>query len=245
MKCEEVEDFKACHSEYPSGCSPSGGYDGYLNLLKNRDTPPGSSDVVRYLTSLQDYAALDAKTPADLTAKNHSQFKDQLAAAGEGQIFGVAGYLYYAKQSGKESSNCELGEPDAVDFHIGIGFDPQLAPSKPVKGATEKKLEQNSVMVEMTPHYRFNYHPDWTIELVESVVGKKVRAIGQLMIDSEHNVASQNCGLKGANMSTCWRASTWELHPVMQFQVCNSGDCTATSGDWIDLDKLPEAAAAN
>ena len=34
-KCEEVADLHACHSSYPTGCSPSGGYDAYLNYLKN------------------------------------------------------------------------------------------------------------------------------------------------------------------------------------------------------------------
>ncbi len=238
VKCAEVPDFRQCHSEYPTGCSLSGGYDGYLNLLKNRDTPPPSSaEVIRYLTSLQDYAALEKATPPELSRDNHSHFQDQLAKLGEGQIFGVVGYLYYAKQSGKESSNCELGDSEAVDYHIGIGFDPQLAPTGKVSGAQEKTLEQSSVIVEMTPHYRFNYHPDWNIDAVTAAIGKKVRVVGQLMIDSEHNNPSQNCGFTNANTKTCWRASSWELHPVMQFQVCGSGQCTSTSGDWSDLDK--------
>src|ERR1035441_2376821 len=38
VKCgESVEDFHACHSEYPTGCTISGSaYDPYLNLLKNQ-----------------------------------------------------------------------------------------------------------------------------------------------------------------------------------------------------------------
>jgi hypothetical protein len=238
VKCDEVADFKQCHSEYPTGCSGSGGYDGYLNLLKNSDVPPTPTPaVVRYLTSLQDYQALETATPSELSAKNHLQYKDQLGNLGEGQIFGVVGYLYYAKASGKESSNCELGDPDAVDYHIGIGFDPRLVPAGSAQGSQEKKLEQNSVIVEMTPHYRFNYHPDWNLDLVKGAIGKQVRVVGQLLIDSEHNLPGQNCGLPNANTNTCWRASTWELHPVMQFQVCPSGNCTPTSGDWVDLDK--------
>lgn len=237
-KCEDVADFRECHTEYPNGCSPSAGYDAYLNLLKNQDTPPPPpSNAVRFLTSLQDFQALEAATPADLSRSNHSQFKDQLAKLGEGQVYGVIGYLYYAKQSGKESSNCELADPEAVDYHIGIGFDPNLAPKGKLTGAELKNLEQNSVIVEMTPHYRFNYHPNWDIQTVQSAAGKKVRVIGQLMIDSEHNNATQNCGFKAANRATCWRATSWELHPVMQFQVCGSGECTATSGDWVELDK--------
>ena len=235
-KCGEVGDFRQCHSDYPSGCSLSAAYDGYLNLLKNQDVPPPPpSRAERYLTSLQDYRALEAGTPTELSKRNHSQFKDQLAKLGEGQIYGIVGYLYYAKESGKESSNCELGDHDAVDYHIGIGFDPQLAPTGKAKGQELKNLEQNSVIVEMTPHYRFNYHPDWDIDAVLSAVGKQVRVVGQLIIDSEHNNAAQNCGFSNPDMAKCWRASSWELHPVMQFQVCASGTCTATLGDWVEL----------
>lgn len=238
-KCDDVADFRQCHSDYPNGCSFSGGYDAYLNLLKNQDTPPPPpATATRFLTSLQDFQALEAATPAELNRNNHSEFKDALAKLGEGRVYGVVGFLYYAKESGMESSNCELGAHDAVDYHIGIGFDQSLIPKHKPTGAQLKTMEQNSVIVEMTPHYRFNYHPDWNIQAVQSAIGQKVRVIGQLMIDSEHNNAQQNCGFKGANTATCWRATSWELHPVMQFQVCKPGDCSASSGDWTELEPV-------
>src|ERR1017187_4832361 len=54
-KCEEgIENFHECHGTYPTGCSPTGSYDGYLNLLKNQ-TPARDSKPVRVLTSLGDY----------------------------------------------------------------------------------------------------------------------------------------------------------------------------------------------
>lgn len=243
IKCGEVADFRQCHTDYPTGCSDSGNYDGYLNLLKNQDTPPPPlQSAVRFLTSLQDYQALESQTPPELNRNNHISFKEQLDKLGEEKIFGVIGYLYYAKESGKESSNCELGDDDAVDYHIGIGFDEtvakQLSPGKMPTGAQLKSLEQTSAIVEMTPHYRFFYHPNWDIEAVRAVIGRQVRVTGQLMIDSEHNNASQNCGFPKSDLSKCWRATAWELHPVMQFQVCKSGKCDATSGDWAELDQV-------
>ncbi len=248
VKCGEVADFRQCHTTYPSGCSDSANYDGYLNVLKNQETttPPVSS-AVRFLTSLQDYQALESQTPPELNRSNHISFKDQLDKLGEKKVFGVIGYLYYAKESGKESSNCELGDHDAVDYHIGIGFDStiakQLTPSKQPAGAQMKTLEQTSVIVEMTPHYRFFYHPNWNIDVVKSVIGRQVRVTGQLMIDSEHNNATQNCGFSKADLTKCWRASSWELHPVMQFQVCKSDKCDATSGDWAELDQVSTPAS--
>src|SRR5437660_11824820 len=53
--CEEgIENFTECHSTYPTGCSRTGRYDGYLNILKNQE-PPRESKPVRVFTSLKDY----------------------------------------------------------------------------------------------------------------------------------------------------------------------------------------------
>jgi hypothetical protein len=247
----DIMDFRECHSKFPTGCSPSAGYDPYLNLLKNQLTPPPVTPPAKILTEA-DYKNLDAGTPSGLSGKNHAQFKDDLAKLGEGKTFGVIGYLYYAKASGAESSNCELdskGDPEAtdVDFHIGIGFNADDAKSvladPTAKGPMMKHLEQTSVIVEMTPQYRFSFDNNiWTLKNVKSAVGHQVKVVGQLMADSEHNVPKDNCAL-GVNQ-TCWRGSVWELHPVMRFQVCGKDNCTADSpdADWVELDKLTSPA---
>jgi len=243
VKCEEVIDFQDCHSRYPTGCSKSGGYDPYLNLLKNQlIAPSDAAHAVKYLGSLDDATALDAKIPAEVSKTNHADFKDALAKAGEGQIYGVVGYLYYAKKTTAESSNCQLDSDDTegtnVDFHIGIGFDEAIAQSirekKPVAGSVKT---QTSMIVEMTPHYRFNFNEAWTLKALSSAMGKKVRIVGQLILDSEHNVPSQNCAIAttAKQRQVCWRGSAWELHPVIQFQVCDTNACTANSTDWHEL----------
>jgi len=239
VKCAQVENMRDCHSDYPTGCSPSGGYDPYLNLLKNTLSPPAPGAGFRYLTSLNDYADLESKTPKGVSKSNHFQFKDQLAALGEGQTMGLIGYLYYAKQSGAESSNCELTGDEDVDYHIGIGFDPAEAAKHGKLPASDKSLTQTSVIVEMTPHWRAFKNPNWNIDGVKAVVGRQVRVLGQLMLDSEHYPnPQQNCGLAGADTSKCWRASAWELHPVTQFQVCpaDKTPCAADSKDWVELE---------
>ena len=270
--CEEVADFQDCHSRYPSGCSAAGGYDVSLNLLKNVLTP--ASTPVSYLTR-QDYANLDAHIPAGLTSTNHGQFEDQLKQMGEGNVYGLIGYLYYSQHTTAESSNCDLtgppGDPEYanVDYHIGIGFDPTVAQSlqggapsaaaeaaatlakrkpkpKPTPGGGNSflTLQQNSVIVEMTPHYRFQFEPGtWTYDNLQKVTGKQVMVVGQLIIDNEHNLPSQNCATAttAAQKQTCWRASVWELHPVMRFQVCSkpTNDCSANdSAGWVELDQL-------
>jgi hypothetical protein len=159
----------------------------------------------------------------------------------------VVGYLYYVKQEGAESSNCELTSPDDTDFHIGIGFDKNVAASvlSPSKETAADKLavKETAVVVEMTPQYRGDLAPEWTIEALKKVLGKQVRVVGQLMADNEHNDPKDNCGLAGHGAS-CWRASIWELHPVTSFQWCNAADCTQDPSGWTDLGSEPKSATS-
>jgi hypothetical protein len=238
VKCQEgIENFSGCHLSYPTGCSVAGKYDGYLNFLKNKE-PARNLTPVKFFTSAADYQGLDSQTPKELAPSNHFDLKDDLAKLGEGQEYGVVGYLYYVKQEGAESSNCELTAPDDTDFHIGIGFDKNVAASvlSPSKETAADKLavKETAVVVEMTPQYRGDLAPEWTIEALKKVLGKQVRVVGQLMADNEHNVPKDNCGLAGHEAS-CWRASIWELHPVTSFQWCNAADGTQDPSGWTDL----------
>lgn len=249
--CEDVIDFRDCHERYPTGCtdSPHPQYDAYLNLMKNQLVPPTSQPAA--FLDFAGFQNLDRKLPDGLTKGNHQKFKAELAALGEGRPYGAVGYLYYAVQTGAESCNCKLGGAEDTDFHIGIGFDAGLAKQvvdrrtahRKVEKELMKQLQQESVIVEMTPHYRFRYEPNWTIDSLKDVLGFQVKVVGQLMADNEHNVPTQNCALAGADRDSCWRGSAWELHPVTRFQVCkNAAGCAPDSADWIDLDRFQPPA---
>ena len=239
VSCEEgIENFTECHSSYPTGCSPTGKYDGYLNVLKNQE-PPRDSKPLKIFTSMADYADLESRTPKELGKSNHLDLKDQLTGMGEGRPYAVIGYLYYAKQEGAESSNCELTAPDDTDYHIGIGFD------KTLTKAAMAKADKTAVVVEMTPQYRARLAPDWTLDALKAVLSKQVKVTGQLLADNEHNVTKDNCGLPGAGDS-CWRASIWELHPVTSFQVCNKEtECSQDDAAWVDLEKFDASSGTS
>jgi hypothetical protein len=247
--CDDVLDFQDCHTRFPTGCSSAGRYDAYLNLLKNQLIPPPAGITgIEFLTR-EKFQYLDSNTPKGLGRSNHADFKDQLAQLGEGQVFGIVGYLYYAIKTGAESSNCQLTSNDEegtnVDYHIGIGFDPPdpalaqlLRAQKKLSRDQHRSLQQSSVIVEMTPHYRFLYGgPGWTIDSLQNVLGRPVRVVGQLLNDNEHNLAAQNCALATTPQEklSCWRASTWELHPVTRFEVCERASCDQNSTDWMEL----------
>jgi hypothetical protein len=246
VKCEEnIADFQACHANYPTGCSKAAGYDAYLNYLKNL-TPTAATDGINFLNQAS-FDNLNTNTPGDLGhGNNHASYKDQLSQLGEGKQSGIVAYLYYYQATGAESSNCELTGPDKdggnVDFHIGLGFDSSLASQvdsnvKPT-AALKKKLQQNSVIVEMTPHYPERSQSGiWTLASLQPALGHKVRVVGQLVVDSEHNKPSDNCALDGttAQKNHCWRYSIWELHPVTSFEYCADDSCTEASGNWIPI----------
>lgn len=248
--CEaDIDSVEVCHSDYPTGCSKSTrpAYDPYLNLLKNQLIRPSTPAVLPL--DQQGFANLNSKTPPGLNSRNQAQFSQQLAQLHEGQVASLIGYLYYARLGGKgETVNCQLNDPDEIDYHIEIGFDPSLA-SKILnrqKLSTDEHaaLEPTSVIVEMTPHYRERWEPEWTLDALKSVLGRQVRVTGQLLIDNEHNAGNATCGALHPDTSKCWRFSAWELHPVTRFEVCQSTPqpCTAATGTWVALEDTQTAS---
>jgi hypothetical protein len=244
---EGIASYAECHSQYKAGCSPNHKYDAYLNELKNQDVAP-TTEPERFFTSQQDFANLEKNTPSDLTAQNHAQHKDVLAAPplGETHVVGLVGYLNYAKPGGPESSNCELTGAEDIDFHIGIGFDESLrtlAVAQAGKKSPPRELTHSAVIVEMTPHWRAAHRPQWNLDAIYKQAGKQVRVVGQLLVDNDHYQPNADCGRADADPKSCWRGSVWELHPVTRFEVCETGTCTEKSGDWVPLEKLAPAAA--
>jgi len=190
-QCEDVTNVAQCHRGYAAGCSNSAKptYDAYLAYFKNQ-IPTVLPQSQGFLT-LSDFASLYQREPDGITTNNHATFSQELLDLKEGQYFTTIGYLYYALiNEGGEACNCGLKKnPPASDYHIGIGFDAQLAqtaPSAPSDGPEHQTLERNSIIVEMTPHYRARYHPNWTFDLLMSLRGKQVKVVGQLILDNDH-----------------------------------------------------------
>ena len=239
--CAQVENFQECHTNFAAGCSDSDhpNYDAYLNLVKNQSPDPTLSPVKTLGES--DIDALETGLPATLHRGNHALVADELAQMGEGNIYALTGYLYAVQSSGAESSNCELTAPDDIDYHILIGFDPAAAQSLAGGHLTKKQqsaLKAQAVVVEMTPHSRAQFHPTWDDTLLANYIGRQVKVVGELVVDNEHRVPKDDCGLAN-HKPTCWRRTVWELHPVTQFYVCTSDSCTPTSSHWAKLEDKP------
>lgn len=235
VKCDEVLDSQECHSRFPTGCGLSGQYDAYLNLLKNQIPPPGQKSS--RLLDKAGFAALEGKTPQDAARGKHAARAQELSELGEGQIVSVIGYLYAVRRGGAETANCQLSGDQNVNYHLSIGFDAAIAAQiSQNDGVERRQVQQASIVAQITPHYRARYHADWDLQTLQKVVGRPVRVTGQLLFDTNHSTAHDDCGAFGANSQTCWRMSAWELTPATQLWVCRSSSgCHEGSNDWEEL----------
>ncbi len=245
---EDIADSQTCHSQFPTGCSAKAGYDGYLNYLKNQLIDPARTPQ-QFITPA-DLVALDGQLPEGLAKNNHGDFVKELEALGDGTVVSLTGYLYYAKKGGTESSNCGLTAIEDIDFHIGIGpaadFLGGLASGQKPSAADKSHMDTDAVIVEMTPHWRAQYKPNWNLDLLHGALGRQVRITGQLLVDNEHDDVNDDCALEGHG-SRCWRASVWEVHPVTRFEVCGtSAACTAKDdAGWVDLESFQAKAGGD
>ncbi len=256
VKCEgDIPDFRACHDSYPTGCSVSGSaYVPFLNELKNQikwgSLPPSATQPKEVITTLDQLNQLESQLQKiGLNQKNHGDLSSKLADFGEGSIYGIVGYLYAVEPEGAESSNCQLAKdpPDFqdVDYHIFVGFDPAVADKLRNHKAITSAEKRQSMVVEMTPHYRDAFHQEWTVQAVKDVLGQQVKVLGQLMVDNEHFVSGQDCGVDPTN-ARCWRASVWELHPVIDFWACQAGTCSADSAaGWTPIGEDTKSAGTS
>jgi hypothetical protein len=249
--CRNVRTSDTCHNRFATGCTVNNSndpntYDAYLNFLKNQTPDPGLADGTMVFTKVSDFTDLDDKTRAlGLGGGHQAAFADDLAELQEGNFVALVGYLYFAQFGGRpETCNCKLTGDDEIDFHLGIGFDEQMANDIAdgtfvvATGRRTDEAKQTSIVVEMTPHYRDMHHPNWTLATLQTLAGQRVKVVGQLLLDNEHNKPADNCFFPNADRSTCFRASAWEIHPVMRFFVCkpNTNCRPESDDDWDELD---------
>jgi hypothetical protein len=164
-----------------------------LNTQKNRTDLPKADAYIPI-----DFDVLEA-LPSDSP--------DQL----EGAPVMVEGFLSHKinVESGSpgESTNCNLLNPDEVDWHIYLTKVPQ-------------QLIKTAIIVETTPRTRPLHH--WNKSALDNLVNKdtRVRISGWLMYDFQHS------GVIGKE-----RATVWEVHPITRIEVADS------SGGWKDIEQ--------
>ena len=185
------------------GCPPQGdGGDPVLNNNKNR-VDVGSFQPVAFDTieKLSWPPAIERKPHADWSAADAATI-----AQAEGLPVQVEAYLAEAKQEGPETPNCHSATD--FDFHIWMLGAPG--------GSADRA---NAVVIEATPRVRAN-HPQWTVTALNKIAkaNTKIRVSGWILMDPEH-----------PDQVGKTRGTIWEIHPVIDFEVFQSGK-------WIKLD---------
>ncbi len=186
------------------GCPPEGdGGDKIQNRLKNR------IDEGNYIPVSFD-AILSLTWPKTTERGDRADWSAEETAAiakYEGIPVTVEGYLTAATESGPESTNCHGTSNDMSDWHVSL-----------VKNAGEDRPK--AIVVETTPRVRPNHK--WSLKLLEPIIAnqEKVRISGWVFFDPEH---PDHIGK--------YRATLWEIHPVMQIEVFRNGQ-------WVTLDNL-------
>ena len=186
------------------GCPAQGdGGDAKLNMLKNRidegSYVPVSFDSIISLTwpKTTERRDMDSWSPEDAAA----------IAKYEGIPVMVEGYIYGARQSGAESTNCHGTDAAMSDWHVWL-----------TKTAGEDRT--HSIVIETTPRIRALHK--WTLPKMEKIAKGQdlVRISGWLFFDPEH-----------PDQILKTRGTIWEIHPIMQIEVMQNGQWVPLD-DW-------------
>jgi hypothetical protein len=165
---------------------------------KNKQGNPPAAKLValnllKNRNSVPQGADLDAAVSLSQLLNSH----DDANVFDEHQAATITGVLFDVRQEKGESCNCYSTDSKEWDFHIYIGN-------------SNAKSIFDCAVVEMTPYSRA-IHPEWTLDFVKGLKGKKVKVTGWLLYDFEHLGQSFETN---PNTGAPNRHTVWELHPV-------------------------------
>lgn len=210
--------------------------DGKNNFCADTSSP--ATVNLSKLKSLQKSAASQEKKKK-FTPGQPPPDRSFLTTLGEGSAVVFEGYVFAARQEGKESVNCGDTPPNlpaSYDIHISLLAKPRKTKSTDPQAKRDKE-ECGGFVAEMIPHHRPS---QWNQCSVESLAasGLRVRVTGQQFFDGSH----LPCKSGEAAAGDPRRISLWEIHPIYSFEVCPSGKCS--SGGWQPLETFAAGNAA-
>jgi len=137
----------------------------------------------------------------------------------EGGLVQFAGFVIDAKDEHPESVNC-AGQ-DGMDIHISLG--------------DRTTTEWHGIVAEMIP--QIPKPTGWdraTLIRLKKNPKPQVLVIGGLTYDNEHLVNKNSAHPNGTQPK---RMSLWEIHPIIEFLVCEMASCDPQQKtDWTTLE---------
>lgn len=220
----EAEAHTACPASTLEECPAAGcgGWDRELNCRKNLTCDPSDGMPAQY--TLDDIKKLpypqgwySGKDRADLTG------------LGEGRHVTVKARLLRAEQGAPDFANCKLLDSQDRDIILLLVPDGALK-----KKQTRQQREVMSVTAELTPRVR-RAHRKWTQDNLGRLLSYGalyVRVTGLLLLDTAGAASPAEHG----RTAPALRATDWEIHPVLELEVCRTKRC-ADEGGWVKLDE--------
>jgi len=199
------------------------------NRLKNRwpvdlsAFPLESLDTAGFLKKVRKYdSCIQSERRGELTAAE----KDQLDSY-ENQIVSLTGWLVLAYAGPPETTNC--GSAIFHDWHLEIfekpsGHAPRVGDPTPIiceiTPRTERAIYRDNMRIQSLAGF---FRLQDTSYQATGHKAYKIRVTGYLMWDDEHNGSAdvgstiQYIGSNGFHHP--WRATAWEIHPVMKIET--------------------------
>lgn len=190
--------------------------DPYLNALKNRDKPPGT-------TKKMTIAALIADKPTTPEGKRDSSkwnaISDERHAIEAKEEMGITLVGFFAGVERQDPESCNCHDPDHRDYHLWLVQKP-------------KEKRSKSVVVEFSPRL-LDKHPDWpALAKAAYTNGDRVRISGWRTWDQEHSEQLHDQkNKKGKVIRHAMRKTLWEIHPVHKIEI------QRPDGSWVDIEK--------
>lgn len=223
------------------------------NQLKNRsaiELKGVKALAMEWSEFMRHVAASNAETSGKRRRNVTEEEKEQIDAL-EKQIVSLTGYLVLAYAGPPESTNCSA--TDFHDWHLEIFNKPLDHPPQPgdptpiiceITPRTQNDLFRAGVRIqELAAFFR---RPDVTYESTGHAA-QKIRLTGYLLWDDEHNSAT-DVGMLISSIArnryhNPWRATAWEIHPVMKIERVTAGEPASVAAPFSSAAGTPTPTA--
>jgi len=213
-----------------TGCSQPGSKHAIFDQTKRRVPPLTVPTALTFadLKSLQEQADTLVDEGVELSAADRAKLTNLQISQGtvhEGSLVRLIGFIAKGLDphpNSGESVNCRRTEVASNDFHISFAERPD-------------QDEFDGIVVEMIPQ---NRPALWTLSRLKTLKTQHrlIKVVGAIFYDNGHVVNSDRDNpLQGQPK----RFSLWEVHPIVQFFVCQktNNQCNPdTQSDWKALE---------
>lgn len=213
-------------ANYPDSCTTDGRLDlddakKARNRLKNRFTLPANItpmtlEQVRAIEPLETKSREMERDGRKFTIYEVQNVDNRFEKMG----VSVVGYVKKAFAAGRgESCNCGAREDNQIDAHIELVLYPNEAINETKETFIVEVTERSRRLAAMGL-LASNIGTDWnTTILNDKLVGRWVKFSGWLFYDNDHVSGSWQSDKGDSFGETNWRATAWEVHPVMGIEV--------------------------